>query len=118
MTTKKVLFFTAGPVATSAEKTAIEKLNAIAEAPYSVYSRNAAGNFNYGAGKESADYVAGTIPSAYSAVPVIDPDNPPAPTLPANQAIVTSGDTVSGVTGTGTTATITVTDGVITIALS
>lgn len=118
MTTKKVLFFTAGPVATAAEKTAIEKLNAIAEAPYSVYSRNAIGNFNYGAGKESADYVAGTIPSAYSAVPVIDPDNPPAPTLPANQAIVTSGDTVSGVTGTGTTATITVTDGVITIALS
>lgn len=159
MTTKKVLFFTAGPVATAAEKTAIEKLNAIAKAPYSVYSRNAVGNFNYGAGKESADYVAGTVPSAYSAVPVIDPDNPPAPTLPATEtviangatvvvknsagavkkngtasvssntlngvtlaateAIVSNGATVAGVTGTGTTATITVANGVVTgIALS
>lgn len=116
--TSKIIYFTAGPVATAAEKTAIDKLNAIAEAPYSVYTRNAVGGFKYGAGKESADYVAGTIPSDYSGVPVIDPDNPPEPTLPDNQAIVTDGDTVTGVTGTGTTATITVTDGVVTIALS
>lgn len=92
--TSKIIYFTAGPVATAAEKIAIDKLNAIAEAPYSVYTRNAVGGFKYGAGKESADYVAGTIPSDYNGVPVIDPDNPPEPTLPATDAVVSNGGTV------------------------
>lgn len=91
---QKVIFFTADAVATEAEKTQIEKLNTMAEAPYQVMTRNGKSNLNYGAGPEKADLVAGAVPDSYKDVPTIDPDNPPGPTLPATDAIVSNGATV------------------------
>lgn len=112
---KKVLYFLAGDVPTGAEQTAIDKLNAVTSPPYAVGVRNTL----HPAGDtllESADYVAGTIPSDYSATPTIDPDNIPNQGLTATQAIVDSGvDIVVPVTGTyATKITPTVVGGVIT----
>lgn len=91
---QKVIYFTAGPVATTDEKADIVALNTLAEAPYVVSVLNGSADFNYGAGPQEADLVAGTIPDEYSDVPTIDPDNPPGPVLPATDAIVSNGGTV------------------------
>lgn len=93
---KRIIYFTAGPVATSAEIIAMNKFNAVAVAPFDVIAMNTLQSPNYGAGISPADYVAGTIPSAYSAVPVADPDNPPVPStpLPATSAVVTNASTL------------------------
>ena len=118
--TQKVLFFTAGVTADANELAAIAKLNALAVPAYEVGVRSAISSSNYGAGIESADYVAGTVPDAYDdaeTYPVIDEDAPPAPdNLPATQAIVNNGDALEiAVTGSYTdTVTFTVVDGVIT----
>jgi hypothetical protein len=77
--TQKVIYFTAGPVATVDELADIAKLNAATEQPYSVKVFNGAQSPLYGYGKEAADFVAGTIPTVYNAVPVIDPDAIPDP---------------------------------------
>lgn len=94
MATKKVIFFTAGPKASAPELAAIAKLNAATPAPYSVKVFNGAQNPNYGYGKEAADYVAGTIPNAYSAVEVINPDDIPNQSLSQSQVIISDGQTV------------------------
>lgn len=118
---KKVIYFTAGMQPTGPEATAIAKLNALAGAPYQVLVRRgdaARGSDNYGAGADDCDFVAGTVPAAYSAKTVINPDAPPPPdNLPATLAIVGSG-LVAGVTvtGSGTKLTLTVSGGKITAA--
>lgn len=117
---KKVIYFTAKDVPTSGEIADIAKLNAEAVAAYDVAVRSAVRPMSSGGDLEACDYAAGTVPTAYNAKPVIDPNAIPNQSLSSTQAIVTNGQTVTGVTGTGTTATITVnpTTKAVTIALS
>lgn len=113
---KKILYFYAGAVPTSPEKTAVAAIQAVTGAAWELGVRRADLNNNYGSGKEAADYVAGTIPSAYSAVPVFDPAAIPAPpNLPANQAIVKNG-LLTGITatGSGTKVSLTIANNVVT----
>lgn len=190
----KIIYFTAGEVATEGELEDIAAINAKAVAPYEVVVRRGDAVSNeYGAGIEDADFVAGTIPADYDdseEFPVFDIDSEPVTideldtiavknsaasktvngtatidegvlhvdlpsttqlvsnsdtvvvknsagsvskngtatvasgvvsgvALASTVALVTSGDTKTGVTGSGTTATITVANGVISgIALS
>lgn len=64
---KKIIYFTAGPVATSGELSEIAELNTRTSPGYTVSVRNGASSSSYGYGKESADLVAGTVPSSHSA---------------------------------------------------
>jgi len=117
MATKKVIYFTAGKVPTGPELTAIANLNALAIPGYEIDVRNTLVSTDTGAGKEAADYVAGTIPAAYSAVTVIDPTKPPTPgNLPSTSAVINSGvDLTVPVTGTyATKIKATIVNGVIT----
>lgn len=113
----KIIYFTAGAVATTDEKADIDKLNALTEVPFEVVVRrgDSVGTYSYGAGLEASDYVSGTVPTAFNARPVVDPDNPPSG-LPATQAIVSNAQALAvPVTGTyTTTATFTVAGGAIT----
>lgn len=107
--TKNVIYFTAGPAATTDETTAINKLNALSTQAYKVTVMNSKESPNYGYGKQAADFVAGTIPTAYNAVTVINPDAPPsADNLPSTQAVVNNAQKITGVTGSGTVANIAV----------
>lgn len=110
MATKRVVFFTAGPTATTQELAAIQKLNAVTEAPYAVTVMNGKENAKYGEPNRLApcDFVAGTVPTIYNGVPTINPDSIPAQQLSPTQAVVTNGQKITGVTGTGTVANIVV----------
>ncbi len=118
MATKKVIFFTAGKTATAGEIADIAKLNAVAEAQYSVSVMNGAADTKYGETNRLApcDFVAGTIPTVYNAKDTIDPDAIPNQALTATQAIVEDAQALAvPVTGTyATTATVSVVDGVVT----
>lgn len=65
--TKKILFFTAGTKATTAEQAQIDALNALNAPGFTVGVRNSAENASFGYGIEECDFVAGTIPTAYNA---------------------------------------------------
>lgn len=101
MATKKIVYFTAGAVATAPEKADIAALNALTIPGYQVQVSNAA--VPAGLGKdalgddvlEACDFVAGTIPSDYAEVDVIDPSSPPAPALPSDQAVVADGGAIA-----------------------
>lgn len=110
---KRILFFMAGNVPTSAEQTTLDKLNTLAAKPYEVTTLNAKAQAVYAEpnGLIPCDYVVGDAPAVYSEVPVFDPDAPPI-VLPADQAIVTGGQTFQ-VAG-GPTIIASVTDGVLT----
>lgn len=114
MATKKVVYFTAGVVATSGELADIAKLNAAAEPQYQVLVANGAADSKYGETDRiiPSDFAAGTIPDEYSEVDEIDPDAIPNQALLATQAIVEDAQ-VLNVTGGGTVA-LTIEDGVIT----
>lgn len=118
MATKKVIFFTAGTTATAGEIADIAKLNAAAEAQYEVIVANGAANAQYGDTDRiiPSDFVAGTVPTKYNAVDVIDPDAIPNQALTPTQAIVNDAEALTvPVTGTyTTTATVTVVDNVVT----
>lgn len=90
MATKKVVYFTAGINATAGELADIAKLNAAAEPQYEVLVANGAANAEYGETDRiiPSDYVAGTVPSVYSEVDVIDPDAIPNQALTPTQATV------------------------------
>lgn len=107
---KKVLYFTAGPIPTPQEQADIAALRTLAEPAYEVGVRNGAANAQFGTGRnEPADYAAGVIPTEYNALDEFDVDAPPAPdTLPDTQTVVTDGQKVLGVTGSGTVANIAV----------
>lgn len=100
----KVLYFTAGQVPTAGELADIAALNAAALAPYEIGVRSgdvARVTANYGEGRlEPCDYVAGTVPAAYNAIPVIDPDNIPATGLSDTQAVVEDGVAIAITGGT------------------
>lgn len=96
MATKKVIYFTLGPVPTANELADIAKLNAFTEQPYEVHVYQA--GVPQSTPVRAADYVGSdtaSIPAAYSAVTVIDPDNIPTLPLPATQAAVVNGGTVN-----------------------
>ncbi|UVB02930.1 virion structural protein [Xanthomonas phage vB_Xar_IVIA-DoCa1] len=95
MAAKKVIFFTAGTTPTSGELAAIAKLNAAADKPYEVTVMN-------------------------NAKTVINPDAIPVQNLPNTQAVVTNGQKITGVTGSGTVANIVVnpTTKAVTVTLS
>lgn len=118
MATKKVIFFTAGTTATAGEIADIAKLNAAAEAQYEVIVANGAANAQYGDTDRiiPSDFVAGTVPTKYNAVNVIDPDAIPNQALTPTQVIVNDAQALTvPVTGTyATTATVSVVDGVVT----
>ena len=120
---QKIIYFTEGPAATSGEQLDIDTIAALAEKPYQLVVRNAAANSEFGEGRpEPGDFLAGSYPPSYEfpeghedegdpIYPVFDPDNPPAPDLPATQAIVSnSQELVIG----AETFTFTVAGGVIT----
>ena len=119
---KKIIYFTAGAVATTDEKAAIDKLMAVTGASFEVVVRNGAVPHQYGVGnKEAAAYAAGTIPTLYNALPVANPDAPPTPEVKATQKVISSGVGVPGVTlvgtaGAGKTMTLTIVAGVVTTA--
>lgn len=116
---KRILYFTAGPQATTNEKAAIAALNVLAAPQYEVRVLNGLESPNYGAGQITGDFVAGTIPASYKddqeapIYPVFNPASPPAPpNLPATQAIVAD-EQVLDVDGGGT-MTLTVVNSAIT----
>jgi hypothetical protein len=120
---KKVIFFTAGTKATAGELADIAKLNAVAEAQYSVQVVNGAVPAIYGETDRiipDVDYVAGTIPELYEEIDEIDPDDIPNQALTSTQAIVENAQKIAGVTGSGTFANIAVnpTTKAVTITLS
>lgn len=128
MAAVKIIVFTAGEKATADELAAIAKLNKIAEDGYEVVVRrgDTPADQWYGAGPEAADFVTVvspmTVPTAYASVDTFDPSQPAAGgNLEATQTLLSDGQSVSGVsvTGSGTTATFTIAGGVITdIALA
>lgn len=87
---QKIIYFTAGPKATTEEIAAIAALNSAAAAPYQVTVRDASAasvGDDYGDGRlEPCDFVAGTIPTAYNAKDVVDPDAIPA-SLPEGSVV-------------------------------
>lgn len=72
---KKVIYFTAGPVPTSGEISAIAALNTRAGKPLDVAVRDGSNpsiGDDYGDGRlEDCDYVAGTVPTAYNGETVL-----------------------------------------------
>lgn len=110
---KRIVYFTAASVATTAEKADIVELSGIVAPQFELTVYNGAASPNYGAGIADADYVAGTIPTAYSddnVYPVFNADAPPF-VLPAAQAIIADEDVIDIA---GTTYTFTVVDNVVT----
>jgi hypothetical protein len=69
MATKKILYFTAGPVPTAGELADIDVLNTLILPGYSIGVRNGAESGSFGAGIEATDFVAGTVPTAFNARP-------------------------------------------------
>ncbi len=116
----KIGYFTAGTVATTDEKTAIAALEA-SIAPANTIGVRGPTDHNYGSGKEAFDYVYGTVPTAYNAVPVYDPTKPPAAAVGSKQKVVTDAVAITGVTlvgtaGAGKSMVCTIVAGVITTA--
>lgn len=108
---KKVIYFTAGAVPTAGELADIAVLNSLSGPEYVVNVSNGAVGSGLGT-IEASDYAAGTVPGAYSAVPVFSITNPPRPaSMIATQARVFNGQVL--VIGP-TTYTFTVAGGVIT----
>ena len=122
--TKKVLFFLAGATPTVNEAAAIAKLEKLASNGLEIGVRkgDVSAEFNYGSGPEACDFVAFvspmTKPAAYSAKTTYDPDTPPAlgDNMPTTMALWSSGKKYAGctVTGSGTFATPTIVNGVVT----
>lgn len=71
MAQKRVLYFTAAAAPTVAEQAAIDRLAALAVSAYDVQVRNGAEALDF---LETADYAAGTVPTAYSTVPLYGTD--------------------------------------------
>jgi len=101
---KKVIYFTAHDVPTSAEKSAITTLSQQAAAPYKVMVRSSS-RARLRSTREAADYAAGAIPPNYrdggidsgtSLYTVYSTTDPPDPaTLVSTQAILRDGDSIT-----------------------
>lgn len=110
--TDKIIYFTAGPVPTGGELDDIAALNAKSN-PYEIKVRSAIESNSYGAGIEDADFVAGTIPSAYSAYTEFDIDSEPVE-VDENDVL----DITNSAASNSTTGTVGITDGDITVVLA
>jgi len=66
---KKIIYFTAGFTPTTTEAAEIALLNNLG-GNYNIAVRNGAESASFGYGIETSDFVAGTIPTAFNAVPV------------------------------------------------
>lgn len=64
--TKKIIYFTAGAIATQAEKDDISALQALTSPGYQLAVRNSNEETTYSPNLEPTDLVAGTIPTAYN----------------------------------------------------
>lgn len=112
----KIIYFTAGDVATTGEVAEIAVLAGLAQ-PYTLTVSNGAVAPNLGLDGEGdaildqCDFVAGTIPDLYSEIGVIDLDSLPLPDLGATRVVLTDQDEL--VLG-DTTYTFTIEDGEIT----
>lgn len=102
--TKKVLYFLAGSEPTSDETTAIAALQTQLDVSIQVRAASPVAETNE---LETCDYVAGTVPTDFEAKPVYTSGS----TLPATQAVVSNGQTL---TLDGHTYTFTVADGAVT----
>lgn len=107
-----ILYFTAESVPTEAELAEIDTLNALTEKPYHVTVHNGAMEPDYIA---TGDYAMGSIPGAYSELPVFDPEAAQAPDLEPGEAIVTDGDAIDVATSAGT---VSVSSGVASVSLA
>lgn len=103
---KRIIYFQAEPVATTEELAEIAAINAFSVNPYQVLVMNGSASTAYGAGNITADYVAGTIPTAYNEVDVFDYENPPDPVLIATKAVVDTGESISTTDGGAVTVTV------------
>lgn len=109
---KKVIYFSAGYDLTDDEIAELAALNTIGAPALEINVSNGAVDPGIEGGVEECDYVAGTVPTAYSEVATFDIDNPPRlDTIPATQSVVY--DTQELVIGE-VTYTFTVEDGEIT----
>lgn len=114
----RVLFLTAGPIATSGELVNIAKI----EQQLAVRGTLECANGLEVIAEEAKpntfyNYVAGTLVAPYnSGYTVYDPDAPPTLGLLATQGIVNDGDTFDG--GGGNTVTVTVEDNEVTMVVS
>jgi hypothetical protein len=125
-TQKKILFFTAGPKATSQENT---DMGIMADLGFRVCARDATayakGNVQGGT-LEEADYAmdsnsGATIPAAFSGLTVASKTTPPAPPILSTQKVITSGVEFAANDKTGTYVngwTPTITAGVVSTMLA
>lgn len=92
---QKIIFFLAGPTATSGELAQIALLNAMTAAPYEVKVRNSLESASYDDTIEACDLVAGTIPTAFAGVTDYGTAHASRPVklqvIPATAAIVGTG---------------------------
>jgi hypothetical protein len=117
---KKVIYFTAGAVATAEELEEITAIRAYTGPLLDLTVSNGAILPNLSGDPENeddpriqeSDFVAGTIPEAYSGVDELDPDNiGPALDVGSDKAVVTDGQVI---TIEAATYTFTIVDGAIT----
>lgn len=113
----KIIFFTAAQLPTEGEIAAIAAIEtAITNpAPYELRIRGPLGSNDYGAGPEVADFVAGTPPTEYDGVPVLEGLPVGGGFLTDEQAVVTDGQAIA-LSGTpGPVATAQVVNGELTV---
>jgi len=108
----RIIYFQAGPTATTQELADIAAINAMTVKPYELIVMNGLESTLYGYGNVVTDYVAGTVPTAYEESDVFDYEDPPDPILIATKATVADEAVLD--TDDGGTVTFTVVDNVIT----
>ena|SRR5690554_2355554 len=91
---QKIIYFTAGDVATNLEISDIEALNAFVKKEYEVLVRNRTASQEYGAGPEEGDFVAGTPPSGLPWSEIPEWVYPEPEGIEPNQAIVENNDVI------------------------
>lgn len=113
----KVGYFAAGAVPTAGEKAEIDKINTWAAKTAEVHVMNGAAVGSSGSSIQVFDYVAGTVPAAYSGLgyATLDPDNPPdSPALPDTQTVLSNAEEIP--LDTAGTVTVSVAAGAISAA--
>ena len=98
--TANIIYFTAGFAPTTEEAADIAALNAFCTG-FSLTVSNGSVPPNLGSNAlgapllDNASYAAGTVPSLYSEVPLIDPDNPFDVAVGADSVVITDADVLT-----------------------